>query len=84
MAVILSVSVDSKQKAFLDEIGVSPSGLLQRSINELIENHKVSTEYVQQLQRNISLLQNTISKQGNFIDKKGLMPEYLETEDVFQ
>jgi hypothetical protein len=82
MAVILSVSIDSKQKQFLDEIKVSPSALLQRSINELMQNSDISKEYVEGLKKNIGFLQKTISKQGTFIDKNGLMQDYLQFEDV--
>lgn len=78
MAVILSVSIDSKQKAFLEEIKVSPSALLQRCINELMQNTEISKEYVQKLQSRMSMLQETITKQGEFINNKGLWEEYMK------
>jgi len=83
MAVVISVSIDKEQKQYLEELGVSPSGLLQRSINELIENHKVSNDFVNKLQSRIQFLQDVVTKQGTFIEKKGLMPVYLNEVDVF-
>lgn len=82
MAIILSVSIEQKQKEFLDELKLSPSALLQRSINEMMAAQSVSKEYVNGLHNNIKRLQQTITKQGTFIDKNGLMQEYLNFEDV--
>lgn len=82
MAVILSVSVEQRQKEFLDEVKLSPSAILQRAINEMMERQEVSKEYVEGLRKNMGFLQKTIAKQGTFIDKNGLMQEYLRFEDV--
>lgn len=82
MAVILSVSVEQRQKEFLDEVKLSPSAILQRAINEMMERQEVSKEYVEALRKNMGFLQKTITKQGTFIDKNGLMQEYLRFEDV--
>lgn len=82
MAVILSVSVEQRQKEFLDEVKLSPSAILQRAINEMMERQEVSKEYVEGLRKNMGFLQKTIQKQGTFIDKNGLMQEYLRFEDV--
>lgn len=82
MAIIISVSIDKRQAEFIRDTKLSPSAVLQRSLNEMIQRCEVSPEYVKQLQQNMSLLQKTITKQGTFIDKHGLMQEYLNVEDV--
>jgi post-segregation antitoxin (ccd killing protein) len=81
MAIILSVSIDKQQADYLTETKLSPSALLQRTINELMERHEVSPDYVKHLQNNIQRLQETIQKFGSFVDKRGLMQEYIK-EDV--
>ena len=78
MAVIISVSLDQKHKEFIDEMGISPSGLLQRSINSLIEDQRVSQKYVDELKGKIERLQTTITSMGNFIDKHNLFEEYVK------
>jgi hypothetical protein len=82
MAIILSVSVDAKQKQFIDDLKLSPSSLLQRVLNEMMQNSMVNQEELKGMHKNISLLQGTIRKQGTFIDKHGLFQEYLQFEDV--
>lgn len=82
MAIIITVSLSKEQLSFIRETKLSPSAILQRSINEMMTRNEVSPEYVKGLQQNIHLLQKTITKQGTFIDKNGLMQRYLEFEDV--
>lgn len=77
MATIISVSLSKEQKDFIDEMAISPSELLQRSINDLIESSKVSQKQVQDLTRKISFLQETINKQRDFIESNGLMEKFL-------
>lgn len=77
MAVIISVSLEPKHKEFLDEMKVSPSALLQDSINDKIESYRVSRIALDQLKDRIASLQETITKMGTFIEKKGLFDEYL-------
>ena len=78
MSNIISVSISSEQQMFLDETKTSPSRLLQSKIDELIESHKVSRTLVMEKERKIAFLQQTIDKQRNFIEAKGLMPEFFE------
>jgi hypothetical protein len=78
MAIILSVSIDSAQKSFLDELSLSPSALLQRTINDLMVNSSISNKEVRAIQERVKLLQQTIQKQGDFIQNSGLMPEYIK------
>jgi hypothetical protein len=82
MAIIKSVSIDKRQDEFISSVGLSLSGLLQTKINELMTDDKVSKEDFQAIKKNMGFLQGTIKKQGTFIDKHGLMQEYLQFEDV--
>lgn len=77
MATIISVSLGKEHKDFIDEMGISPSELLQRSINDLIESSKVSQKQVQELTRKIIFLQETINKQRDFIESNSLMDKFL-------
>lgn len=77
MATIISVSLGQGQKEFIDEMGISASELLQRSINEIWESTKISQKTVTELRSNISRLQETIKKSGDFIEKYELTKEWL-------
>jgi len=78
MASIISVSIPENQKNFITEMNISPSQLLQTSINELIRNTMVSEKRVRELQDRILDLQTLLSKYGNFIDKHGLTNEWIK------
>lgn len=77
MSTIISVSIPTNHKEFLDEMSISPSELLQGSINDLIETSKVSRKQVDELNRRIGVLQGTIEKQRDFIETQGLMDKFL-------
>ena len=77
MSTIISVSLSSKQKEFIDEMAISPSELIQRSIDDLIESSKVSQKQVQELTRRIAGLQEVLNKQRDFIEANGLMDKFL-------
>ena len=77
MSTIISVSLSSKQKEFIDEMAISPSELIQRSIDDLIESSKVSQKQVQELTRRIAGLQEVLNKQRDFIETNGLMDKFL-------
>ena len=77
MSTIISVSLSSKQKEFIDEMAISPSELIQRSIDDLIESSKVSQKQVQELTRRIASLQEVINKYRDFIETEGLMDKFM-------
>jgi Arc/MetJ-type ribon-helix-helix transcriptional regulator len=77
MSTIISVSLSSKQKEFIDEMAISPSELIQRSIDDLIESSKVSQKQVQELTRRIAGLQEVLNKQRDFIEANGLMDKFI-------
>lgn len=78
MRVVISCSIDSKEKEFLDEMGLSASELLQGSIQQAIENSKIGQAQVKEYQRKIAFLQETMNKQRDFIESKSLMGEFLQ------
>jgi len=78
MANILSVSISTEQQMFLNEMGLSPSALLQKAIDECIESYKVTAEELKKQQHKINFLMETINKQRDFIEAKGLMNEFCE------
>ncbi len=77
MSTIISVSLSAKQKEFIDEMAISPSELIQRSIDDLIESSKVSQKQVQELTRRIAGLQEVLNKQRDFIETNGLMDKFI-------
>ena len=77
MAIIISCSLGKEQKDFIDEMAISPSELLQRSINDLIESSKVSQKQVTELNRKIQGLREILDKQRDFIEAQGLMDKFI-------
>lgn len=78
MANIISVSITQEQSNFLQEMDLSPSKMLQGAIDTAIESAKVSSKQVNELNRRIGFLQETINKQRLFIESKNLMEEFLK------
>lgn len=78
MANIISVSITSEQAEFLQEMDLSPSKLLQSRIDEILESNKVNVRQIQEKERKIAFLMETINKQRDFIEAKGLMNEFCE------
>lgn len=77
MAEVISVSLNKDQKEFLNQLGLSPSAILQQAITEMQKNALVSESRVKELTNKIMALQELIRRQGTFIDKKGLNNEWL-------
>lgn len=80
MATIISCSLSAAQKQFMEEMGLSASELLQRSINEIFESTKVSQKLVEELHGKIERLQDVITRMGSFIDDNGLNAKWLASQ----
>lgn len=78
MSNIISVSLSNEQATFLQEMDLSPSKMLQGAIDNAIDSHKVGAKQVQELNRRIGFLQETIEKQRVFIEEQGLMDKFLK------
>lgn len=77
MSEIISCSISREQKDFIDEMALSPSELLQGSINLQIENQKVSKKQIDELLRRIESLRSVMDKQRDFIEANGLMDKFI-------
>lgn len=77
MNTVKSVSISNEQAQFCDDMDLSCSKLLQDAIETAKENFRISDKFVQELQRKISFLQNTIDKQRNFIEDNNLMEQFM-------
>jgi hypothetical protein len=74
---LVTCSITKEQSGAIEELNLSPSALLQNAIDEKIENYKVSKEQIKQYERKIVSLHETLDKQRDFIEAKGLMQEFL-------
>lgn len=79
MSNIISVSISKEQSDFIDEMDISPSKLLQDSINVAMENTKISQKVLDEFKRKILALQDTLNMQRTFIERKGLMDDFINT-----
>lgn len=78
MAIQICCTVSAEQRKFLDDNpDLSASAILQRGIEENIENSRVSAKKLQELTRRIEFLQSTVSRQRDFLEAKGLMDEFI-------
>jgi len=78
MAIQICCTVSQEQRKFLDENpDLSASAILQRGIEENIENSRVSAKRLAELTRRIECLQDTMGKQRDFIEANGLMDKFL-------
>ena len=77
MQVIKSVSISQEQAQFVEQMDISCSELLQRSINDIMESSKVSQKALREVQDKVIRLQGTLDKQRDFIEAQGLMDKFL-------
>ncbi len=75
---IISVSISQKQFEYITEMNIKPSKILQAGIEEMMANSEINSTFVKEQQRKLEFLQNTLDKQRDFIQNKGLMVEFCE------
>ena len=75
--IITTISYSSEIEQFIRENNLKPSKIVQEKVMEMIESAKVSNKMIQELNRKIAFLQQTIEKQRNFIEAKGLMDDFI-------
>lgn len=75
---ITTISLRPELMAYATEKKIKLSHIVQEKLNEMMENDKASAEMVKNMQHKISFLQETINKQRNFIEAKGLMDDFCE------
>jgi hypothetical protein len=76
MSTIISVSISAEQLAFCKEMDLSPSDLLQSSINSNMDNARASEKTIREQFRRIGSLQTLLLKANNFIEAKGLTEDF--------
>lgn len=77
MTKMYSVTCPDDMGEFISDKNVSPSSIFQGAVQNLIETSKISEAFVKELQRKITGLQDTLSKQRDFIEQNGLMDKFL-------
>lgn len=84
MTNILSVSISNEQAQFLRETGFSASKLLQQAINSLMEttNEGDLKQLLNHKQNKIASLLETVTNQRDFMEKQGLLNEYLKNTQI--
>jgi hypothetical protein len=76
----LTISIPEYQALFLDENpDFSPSKLLQSKLNELMETSKDWTEQIKAANAKTLRVIETLNKQRDFIEAKGLMDEFIDS-----
>ncbi len=76
MVRILSVSVSEEDKVMLDDMELSPSGLLKQKLGEVRQNSLNFKNRVLDLEQNIAKLQELSKQAYAFIERHGLSDEY--------
>jgi hypothetical protein len=74
---ITTISYSTEVEQYIRENGLKPSKIVQDFVKTAIESEKVSVKAMQDVNRRILALQETINKQRNYIESKGLMDEFL-------
>ena len=77
---VIAVTIPPHQKKFLEETGFKPSKILQQAINSLMEstNNFDLKQLIQHKQNKINLLLETVNKQREFLEKQGLLEEFIK------
>ena len=82
MRVIVSCSIDSEEKRFLEEKKLSASELLQGSIQEAIRNHSLGEQERRQLEKSVQIWKGNYDKARDFIEAKGLFEDFIALDDA--
>jgi len=75
-----TVSITPEQDQFIEENDLSPSGLLQQKIMELIESSKISASRLKEEVRKMESWKDIAIEAREFIERKGLLDEYMKEQ----
>lgn len=78
--IIKSISISREEDEFLTKNNISPSKLIQNKVREMI-NFQLEKAQSPELLKKIQRLAETIQKQADFINEKGLLDEFIEIDD---
>jgi len=76
--IITTISLPNELMTYAEEKKVKLSHLVQNTLKDMMENDKASNLMVGELRRKIAFLQETLNKQRDFLESKGLMEKFLE------
>jgi len=76
--IITTISYSAEIERYIRENKIKPSKIIQDHVVNLMESEKISNKQVSEMTRRIAFLQETINKQRNFIEAKGLMEKFLQ------
>lgn len=75
-----TISVTPEQEQFIEENNLSPSLLIQAKVQEMMELSQVTGEQLKEEIRKREIWQETARKLRAFVERKGLMNEFLKEE----
>lgn len=79
----IHLTITTEEKAFLDKKNFSPTQLLKEKIHEIQDLTAPTQHLFDEMQRRIRRLADTVDKQRVFIERKGLIDEFLKEGEVF-
>lgn len=84
--IIKTVSVSKEEDDFLVANNISPTRLLRNKVQEMIEFQKGqgSLDELHLLKAKIPQLVETITRYAQFLDKKGILEEFSQLENVLE
>lgn len=80
MTKIISISLTDEEKQFLEDMELSPTALLKNKIQELQGGLMGARKRVAELEASIEKHSAYKQNLADFINKKGLMDEFLESQ----
>lgn len=75
---IRSITLSDAENAFVDENKISPTAVIRTKVQELMEFRNIKPEYVQELQKKLDNWVKLANEQRDWIEKKGLLDEFLK------
>jgi len=75
-----TVSITPEQDQFIEENNLSPSGLLQQKIMELMESSRISASRLKEEIRKMESWKDLATKAREFIEKEGLLDKYMKEQ----
>jgi hypothetical protein len=74
---ITTISYSTEVEQYIRENGIKPSKIVQDFVKNAMESEKVSVKAIQDREKKIMFLNETINRQRDFIESQGLMDKFL-------
>jgi len=75
-----TISLTKEQDDFINEQNISPSGIFQDKINEIMQMSKVTGAQLREEVRKRDIFQKLCEQARIFIEKKGLLNDWLKEQ----